>query len=53
MVEIVGIVFELIENMLHSTIEGFVGVTGIFIYLTAIVAAAIYRIYENIQEDSH
>ncbi|MDY0275891.1 MAG: hypothetical protein RBR42_10740 [Desulfomicrobium sp.] len=53
MVEIIGIVYELIENMLHSTIEGFVGVTGIFTYLAAIVAAAIYRIWENIQEDHH
>lgn len=53
MVEIIAIVFELVENMLHSTVEGLVGVSGIFIYLAAIVIAAVYRIWENIQEDSH
>lgn len=53
MVDVIKIVFELIENMLHSTIEGLVGVTGIFIFLTAIVLAAIYRIWENTQEDRH
>ncbi len=44
---------ELFGNMMHSTVQGFIGVIGIFTYLAAIVIAAIYRIKENMHEDHH
>lgn len=44
---------ELVGNMLHSTVAGVVGVTGIFIYLAAIVIAALYRIKESMQDEHH
>lgn len=33
--------------MLHSTVQGFIGVIGIFTYLAAIVVSAMYRIKEE------
>ena len=44
---------ELFGNMLHSSIEGFIGVTGIFAYLAAIVISALYRIKEGMNEHHH
>ena len=44
---------ELFGNMLHSAIQGAVGVAGIFIYLAAIVTAACYRIRENMRDEHH
>lgn len=44
---------ELFGNMMHSTVQGFIGVTGIFLYLGAIVAAAMYRIKEGMNEHHH
>ena len=44
---------ELVGNMLHSTVAGVIGVSGIFIYLAAIVISALYRIKENMQDDHH
>ena len=41
---------ELVGNMMHSTVQGFIGVTVIFIYLAAIVLAAAYRIKEGMNE---
>ena len=41
---------ELFGNMMHSTVQGFIGVTGIFAYLAAIVIAALYRIKEGMNE---
>ncbi len=38
---------ELFGNMLHSTVQGFIGVIGIFTYLAAIVVSAMYRIKEG------
>jgi len=38
------ILVELLENALHSTPQGFVGVSGIWIYMAVIVVTAIYRI---------
>ncbi len=38
------IISELWHNVLKSTAAGWVGVTGIFVYMTVIVATAIYRI---------
>jgi hypothetical protein len=44
---------ELFGNMLHSTVQGFIGVIGIFTYLAAIVVAALYRIKEGMNEHHH
>ncbi|MBU4526033.1 MAG: hypothetical protein KUA37_08780 [Desulfomicrobium sp.] len=44
---------ELFGNMMHSTVEGFIGVVGIFTYLAAIVIAAVYRIKEGMKEGHH
>lgn len=41
---------ELFGNMMHSSVQGFIGVIGIFIFLAAIVIAALYRIKENMDE---
>ena len=35
---------ELFSNVMHSTPQGFVGVTIIFVYFAFIVATAFYRI---------
>ncbi|MBP9943868.1 MAG: hypothetical protein KBF11_04895 [Desulfomicrobium sp.] len=44
---------ELFGNMLHSTVQGFIGVIGIFTYLAAIVVSAMYRIKEGMNEHHH
>jgi hypothetical protein len=44
---------ELVGNMMRSSVEGVVAVSGIFIYLAAIVIAALYRIRENMQDEQH
>lgn len=44
---------ELVSNMLHSTVAGFIGVTAIFVYLVAIVWAAMYRIQEGGHLEHH
>ncbi|EGJ48716.1 hypothetical protein V6C53_14160 [Desulfocurvibacter africanus] len=44
---------ELIENAMHSTTAGFVGVGLIFIYMAVIVGTALVRIYQNTQEEHH
>jgi len=35
---------ELWNNAMHSTAAGFVGVIGIFVYMSVIVVTALYRI---------
>ena len=35
---------ELWNNMMHSTLRGFLGVTGIYTYMALIVVTALYRI---------
>ncbi len=42
---------ELLQNMSHSTLSGMIGVSGIIVFLAAIVGAALYRIWE--QQDDH
>ncbi|MDI3492390.1 MAG: hypothetical protein PWP17_272 [Desulfomicrobiaceae bacterium] len=44
---------ELVTNMLHSTVPGFIGVTVIFVYLATIVWAAMYRIKEGGHLEHH
>ena len=46
-------IIELIKDMSHSSMEGIFGVAGIFLYLAAIVAAALYRIREIQKSDHH
>ncbi len=38
------VISELFQNVLKSTAAGWVGVSGIFIYMGVIVAVALYRI---------
>ena len=45
--------WELLQNMSHSTLEGFFGVGGIFVFFIAIVCAAAYRIKEQMDEEEH
>lgn len=47
------ILAELFKDMSHSTIQGFFGVSGIFLFMAAIVAAAIYRIEEGKKHSHH
>ncbi len=46
-----GIIGELIHNMLHSSVTGFFGVSGICIFFVVIVSAALYRIQEAQKAD--
>ncbi len=48
-----NVIIELLKNMLESTTPGYFGVIGIFTFLAAIVAAAIYRIHEGQKEGGH
>ncbi|WP_457571714.1 hypothetical protein [Desulfovulcanus sp.] len=47
------VVIELIKNMSHSTTQGIIGVSAIFIYFVIIVAVSIYRIKEGQKEGHH
>ncbi|MFP4316575.1 MAG: hypothetical protein ACLFQR_10160 [Desulfovibrionales bacterium] len=47
------IISELIHDMASSTMEGIIGVSGIFIFLAIIVASALYRINEIKKSDHH
>ena len=42
-----SVIFELVNNMYHSTPQGFLGVSLIFAYLVLIVAVAMMRIAQN------
>jgi len=45
---------ELLENMSHSTIQGFFGVLGIIIFLITMVGSGIYRVKQQLEkENSH
>jgi hypothetical protein len=48
-----NVLLELIKNMLHSSTPGYFGVIGIFTFFVAIVAAALYRIKEGMNEEQH
>jgi hypothetical protein len=47
------IIAELIKDMSHSSLEAVFGVAGIFAFLGAIVASALYRIREIQKSDHH
>ena len=47
------IINELIENMIHSTDQAFVGVPLIFIYFAFIVTVALWRIWQSNKEGHH
>ncbi len=42
---------ELISGMAHSTTQGFVGVTLIFVYMAWIIAIGLIRVNEAMEED--
>jgi len=42
-----SVLFELASNALHSTPQGFLGVSLIFIYMAVIVGTALYRIKQH------
>jgi hypothetical protein len=44
---------ELWNNMMHSTPQGFVGVSAIFIYMGIILVTAFYRIKKGDHLDHH
>ncbi|MCF8105444.1 MAG: hypothetical protein K9K64_08180 [Desulfohalobiaceae bacterium] len=44
---------DLISGMSHSTIQGFVGVTGIVVFLVVVVLTATCRIKELMDQDEH
>ena len=48
-----SIIHQLIDNALHSTPQGYLGVSLIFIYMAIIVGTAVYRIYQNVKHDHH
>ena len=43
----------LLKSMSHSSLPGFFGVAGIAVFLGCILAAAIYRIKEQMDQDEH
>jgi len=43
----------LLENMSHSTLPGFLGVSGIFLFLIGLVAASLYRIKNSGSDEEH
>ncbi len=43
--------FEVIKAMSHSTIEGFIGVTGIILFLITMVGSGIYRVKQQLEKE--
>ncbi len=43
----------LVCSMSHSSLQGFIGVAGILGFLGCILAAAIFRIKEQMDQDGH
>ena len=48
-----GVIGELLNGMTHSTTQGTIGVSLIFIYLTWIVITALIRIQQGKKEEHH
>lgn len=46
-----SMVSELVTNMGHSTQQGFIGVTAIYVYMAIIVSVAFVRIRQFLKED--
>ena len=44
---------ELLSGMSHSTTQGFVGVTLIFVYMAWIITIGLIRVKEAMEEDKH
>lgn len=42
-----GVIGELLTNMYHSSAQGYLGVSLIYIYMVAIVGTALYRIKQH------
>ena len=47
-------ILQLLKNMSHSTAAGFLGVSGIFLFLAVILWAGIYRVRQALdREEKH
>jgi hypothetical protein len=47
-------IWQLVQNMYHSTPEGYVGVIGIFLFFACMIGAGAYRVKEMMEhEDEH
>ncbi len=44
-------ILTLVQNMAHSTPAGFVGVSGIFIFLALMLGAGVYRVKQALAEE--
>ena len=47
------IIAELIDNMLHTSLRAWIGVGAIFVYMTIILATALFRIKKGDHLDHH
>ena len=43
----------LLENMVHSTLPGLIGGSGIILFLIGMLAAGVYRAIEAEKEEKH
>jgi hypothetical protein len=46
-------IVELITSMAHSTPAGFVGVSGIFVFLAVMVGGGLYRVKQAMEHEEH
>ena len=46
-------IVELITSMAHSTPAGFVGVSGIFVFLVVMVGGGLYRVKQAMEHEEH
>ncbi|MFO8031305.1 MAG: hypothetical protein R6U22_02070 [Desulfohalobiaceae bacterium] len=46
-------ILELINNAAHSSIQGLIGVGGIFLLFVLLVGFSAYRVKEFLDEDQH
>jgi hypothetical protein len=46
-------IWELINNAAHSSIQGLIGVTGIFLLFILLVGFSAYRVKEFLDEEHH
>ncbi len=44
-------IWELINNAAQSTVQGFIGVSGMFLFLGAIIAVSAYRVKQFLDEE--
>jgi hypothetical protein len=46
-------IWQLVQNMLASTPEGFVGVIGIFLFFAGMIGAGAFRAKQLMEQDHH